>query len=286
MKSDVDRRDALAAISAIGIAAILSTRQSYGNSREPMPPYNVQTISSRHGLTIYLPEKAEPSPGILLLHGSEGGWNGWIHNQAIYFAMQGFLAFPVPYSRGGNPWHAGDILNWELNTTATDLAELKAHPQVMGRKVGLYGVSRGSEHALLLASLMARDGMPGLPDAVAAHAPSDTVVPAFVGNDWLPGKRPRRAQDQPAWLWKGSTSGLAPGDAIEIERYSGPLFISHGEADDVWPVERSRRLEARLKAAGRNPEIHYYASEGHGFRAETANLQRQRLADFFTRHLA
>src|SRR5580704_17661402 len=49
---------------------------------------------------------------------------------------------------------------------------LCAH-ELSGDKIGLYGVSRGAEHALLLASLMARDGVAGLPDAIAVHTPPD-----------------------------------------------------------------------------------------------------------------
>jgi dienelactone hydrolase len=126
----------------------------------------------------------------------------------------------------------------------------------------------------------------GLPDAVAGHSPSDTIVGAFISASWKPRDREVWDPSKRAWRWRGSSEGLTPTTPIEIERYAGPLFISHGEADDVWTVECTRRLEARLKAAGRNPEIHYYPGEGHGFRAETANLQRDRLSAFFARHLA
>lgn len=61
-----------------------------------------------------------------------------------------------------------------------------------------------------------------------------------------------------AWCWRGTSKQLLPGSPIEIERYRGALFLSHGEKDDVWSVNRTKRLEKRLRDAGRRPEVHYY----------------------------
>jgi len=74
---------------------------------------------------------------------------------------------------------------------------------------------------------------------------------------------------------------LLPTAPIEIERYVGPLFLSHGEADQVWTVACTRRLEARLRSAGRSPEVHYYPNEDHAFHPEAFNVQNARLIDFF-----
>lgn len=281
----MDRRNFLISSSCAAMAAFTSPITAQSQSGKAAPLYNVLTKRGPNGHTIYVPEKPEPSPAILLLHGSEGRWSGWVNNQAMVFAMRGFVALSFPYGTGGNPWHASDILNVDLEKTAEALAALRNDPHVAGRRIGLYGSSRGAEHALLLTSLMARDKVEGLPDAVAVHSPSDTIVGAFIGASWKPKDREVWDPSKRAWRWRGSSDGLTPTTPIEIERYSGPLFISHGEADDVWTVECTRRLEARLKSAGRNPEIHYYPGEGHGFKAETANLQRQRLTEFFSRHL-
>lgn len=132
---------------------------------------------------------------------------------------------------------------------------------------------------------MARDGVSSLPDAVAAHSPSDTVVGAFIGASFRPGGGKVWDPSRRAWKWRGSSEDLKPTTPIEIKRYSGPVFISHGEADDVWSVECTRRLEARLKAANRNPEVYYYPGEGHGFRPDTRNIQNERLVKFFRRAL-
>jgi dipeptidyl aminopeptidase/acylaminoacyl peptidase len=73
---------------------------------------------------------------------------------------------------------------------------------------------------------------------------------------------------------------------IEIERFDGPLFLSHGTRDATWSVEMTRRLWERLKQHGRTPEVHLYEEEGHGFSSDAENQQHERLIDFFTRHLS
>ena len=70
-----------------------------------------------------------------------------------------------------------------------------------------------------------------------------------------------------------------PRAPIEIERYDGPLFISHGEASGP------SRVESRLRAAGRAPEVHIYKGEGHRLRPETERMHYLRVVDFFGRAL-
>lgn len=237
--------------------------------------------------TGYSPPGDGPFPSILILHGSEGGWSGWSHRNAVLLAANGYLAYPFSYSRSGSLWYAGDIIDIPLDQTEAAIAELRGHGLSNGR-IGLFGVSRGAEHALLLTALMARDGVARLPDAVAVHSPSDVVCGGFEANIMRPWTDPKRAIWDPArlsWTWRGTAEGLMPAMPIEIERYEGPLLISHGVDDKVWTVECSRRLEARLRTAGREPEVYYYEGENHGLQPEAENLNYTRLLSFFARHL-
>jgi dipeptidyl aminopeptidase/acylaminoacyl peptidase len=244
--------------------------------------YDVELRPALKGAFLHVPIGQERSPGLLLLHGSEGRFSGWMVWKALALAMKGFVTLAYPYGRGGNSWHAGDIHDVDLDETAEALRWLREHPTVSG-KVGLYGHSRGAEHAILLVSLMARDGPGDLPDAVAVHSPSDTIVGAFIagffhpkeGDTWDPSKR--------AWRWRGSSEELTPTTPIELERYAGPIFLSHGEKDQVWTVECTRRLEALLRASGRDPEVHYYPGEGHMLSPDSQ--KNELLVSFFRRHL-
>jgi dipeptidyl aminopeptidase/acylaminoacyl peptidase len=132
---------------------------------------------------------------------------------------------------------------------------------------------------------MVRDALADLPDAVAAHSPSDTIAGAFIASNWRPKERETWDPSKRAWRWRGSSEAMTPTTPIELERYSGPIFLSHGEDDRVWSVECTRRLEIRLRSSGRDPEVYYYPGEGHGFKCESRNAAQARLIAFFSKHL-
>ncbi|MEO1066757.1 MAG: alpha/beta hydrolase [Pseudomonadota bacterium] len=245
-----------------------------------------------HGLAnfghIYAPAGDGPFPMLLILHGSEGGWSGWSARTATFFAAHGFAAYYHAYSKGGNLWNAGEIRDIPLDNTVDAITTLKTHPLSNG-KIGIYGISRGGEHALLLTSLMARDAVHPLPDAVATHSAPSVICGAFDAKRWRdrgdPGWQVWRPQDR-AWTWKGSSEDLTPTILIEIERYSGPLFLSHGTHDSTWDVSMLDNLEERLLKAGRSPEIHRYKGQGHGpFAAKDVNAHHLNLLSFFSKHL-
>lgn len=79
---------------------------------------------------------------------------------------------------------------------------------------------------------------------------------------------------------------MRPSDPIEIERYEGPLKISHGTDDKVWTVDCTRRIDRRLSAAGRSAEIVYHDGEGHWFSPEEENKHIEQTCRFFHRTLA
>jgi dienelactone hydrolase len=87
-----------------------------------------------------------------------------------------------------------------------------------------------------------------------------------------------------AWCWRGTSKQLLPGSPIEIERYGGPLFLSRGEKDDVWSVNRTKRLEKRLRDAGRRPEVHYHPEQTHRLTPEGRKVHQTRLVAFFRRY--
>jgi pimeloyl-ACP methyl ester carboxylesterase len=242
---------------------------------------------ARFGLG-YSPPGDGPFPAILFLHGSEGKWSGWSYRNAALLAPHGFLAVPFGYSNGGNSWNAGDIIDVPLDRTAEAMAALRAS-NLSGDRIGVYGASRGAEHALLLASLMARDGVAGLPDAIAVHSAADVICGAFNARSWRDSGDPGWQPWDPAKrtsTWRGSSDDLLPTTAIEIERFEGPLFLSHGTEDAVWSVDMTRRLWDRLKRHGRTPDVHFYEGGGHGFGSDSENQHYELLIDFFVRHLS
>jgi len=85
--------------------------------------------------TVYGPGDKECHPGILLLHGSEGGFSGWSHRDSILLAAHGFITYLHAYSIGGNFWNAGSIREIALERTIDALAALSTG--VAGRWVSM-----------------------------------------------------------------------------------------------------------------------------------------------------
>ncbi|WP_244492378.1 S9 family peptidase [Aureimonas sp. AU12] len=224
----------------------------------------------------------------MLFHGSEGAWAGWSDQTAALLTAHGFLALPFRYATGGNPWHAGRIVDVPLDRSVKALVTLRGHPLSSGR-VGLYGVSRGAEHALLLTALMARDAVDGLPDAVAAHAAPDVICGGFDAAGERDADDPNWRSWDPAhraWTWRGSSDDLLPTMPIEIERYEGPLLLTHGTMDAMWTVAMTRRLEERLRRHGRRPEVRYDEGDDHcPIGAAAENRHNERLVEFLWRAL-
>jgi len=237
--------------------------------------------------TTYSPGGQGPFPAILVLHGSEGGLSGWSHCIAMLLASHGFLAYPHAYSRGGNVWNAGSIKDVPVDHTADALNALRSFDYTSGQ-VGVYGVSRGGEHALLLASLLASENSPDQPNALATHSASDVICGAFHAKNFRDSGDPGWQEWDPAeraWTWKGESENLKPTTPIGIELYQGPLFLSHGTKDKVWSVEMAKRLERKLKHREAHLEVHYYEGEDHNCRTEADNKHHELLIQFFTRFL-
>jgi hypothetical protein len=173
------------------------------------------------------------SQKLIRKYGLVGSWSGCNYWTAAILAAHSFLAIPFGYSKRGNGWNACNIIDIPLDRNAETLAALRAFG-LSGNKIGLYGVSRGAEHALLLTSLMARDGVAGLLDAVAVHTPPDVICGAFNAkmrrDSGDPGWQPWDPENR-AWTWRGSSDQLLPTTPIEIERFDGWLFLSYGTGD-------------------------------------------------------
>lgn len=237
--------------------------------------------------TTYGPPGEGPFPGVVVLHGSEGGMSGWSHRTAAILAASGVLSHPHAYSVGGNGWNAGSIRDVELYRTVEALRALRASEPCNGT-TGIYGISRGGEHALMVATLMARDGESDGPDCVAVHAAADVVCGAFDARPWRdPGDPGWRAWDpsERAWTWKGRSDDILPTTTIEVERYRGPLFASCGADDRVWSAEMTTRMAARREDHGLATEVHLFPFEGHTLRSAAENEQLSRLVAFLRAHL-
>jgi pimeloyl-ACP methyl ester carboxylesterase len=234
---------------------------------------------------IYWPGHNTPRGGVVCLHGSEGGFGGWNDLNCTMFAANGFVALSHNYTQIARSFTRPDIDDVPLDQTEAALMALRKELAPYRCGIGLFGVSRGAEHALLLTQLLTEDGCATLPDAVAVHSPPDAAWPAFIVSDFQMGKPWAGDRQRPSWSWRGGHERSRPGSLLGVTPLPCPVFISQGTNDKVWGDRMARRLVERMAKAGRPPEAHFFEGEDHTFQAEAANREWCLMVDFFSRHL-
>jgi dipeptidyl aminopeptidase/acylaminoacyl peptidase len=239
---------------------------------------------------LYVP-KQPAKGGVLLLHGSEGGGFGVHDRQAQMLAAHGFVTFAFTWCGSAQdpmPGVPGEIVNIDLGRTMAAFRWLKNRPELVGKRVALWGVSRGAEQALILAAMSAEHPEIPKPDAVAVLAASDTIVAGYSWSWFAQGGlwATIRLWSGHARAWHWQDRDVGPIDSpITIERYDGPVLLAHGNEDSLWPVTRSHRLEERLRAAHRPVETQYLPHEEHVLSIHGQHVHREKLVEFFERTL-
>lgn len=268
-----------------------STQTTMG-SHGAEPPAGVQRIDVREGGLygeLYLPEKLRGRiPAVILLDGSNGGLDG-VSTLAPEFAKQGIAALALAYfAEQGLPPTMESI---PLEYFDQAIAHLRARPDINGRKIGLFGVSKGAEASLLVASRNA------LVRAVVAVAPTHVMWRGLNWDDaanskaaWTVAGKPLPyvAPDLSLYDPAGSqvpmfTAALSratlPADVfIPVENIRGPVLLISGGDDRVWPSPlMATELVKRLKQAGFAHDIDnvvYPGVDHYVFVADTDALKR------------
>ncbi|MEL6206162.1 MAG: prolyl oligopeptidase family serine peptidase [Pseudomonadota bacterium] len=224
---------------------------------------------------VYGPEAGTDLPGIVLLHGAEGPGAGWSHRFAAILAAHGFLALPVSYG-AGSVLRAGLIDQVPIDAFTRAGEALLAHSRCAA--VGVFGWSKGSEAALLLAALD-----PGPFRAFAVHAPFASVTGAFDPETFLSsGTIDRDPCSRPCWIWPGHEDALIPGRPIPIERATLPLFISSGTRDDIAAHSEALQLAERAR---RSVDLFVAHGQGHALSMGFEPTLWASLFPFFRTHL-
>ena len=246
----------------------------------------IRLSASSNREVIYWPGKEAPRGGIVCLHGSEGGFAGWNDLTCAMLAANGFVALAHNYTQNARWLTHPDIDDVPLDHTEVALRALRTELIPYGRGVGLFGASRGAEHALLLAQLLMEDRSPDCPDAIAVHSPPDEVWPAFIVADFQTGEPWAGDRNRPPWSWRGDHERTRPGTLLGTALAAYPIFIAQGTKDGVWGDGMARSLVTRLTEAGRPPEAHFFEGEDHTFRVEARNRELDLIVRFFSEHLS
>jgi dienelactone hydrolase len=237
-----------AAIEGAGGSAPRRVRRSFSGDA-------VRQIDVREeGLVARLFEPADPGPhpAVLVVGGSGGGLQ-WSAETAALLASRGFVALALAYF--GLPGLPATLDRIPLEYFGKALYWVKERLRVKVAGIGVVGVSRGGELALLLGATY-----PEL-RAVVAYVPSGVAWSAFpatghgawtwhgrelpfVGNmppeefAQLLAQAGVRADTPAAFELCLRDASVVEAATIPVERTNGPVLIVTGQADGLWPCER------------------------------------------------
>jgi uncharacterized protein len=225
--------------------------------------------------TWYPPASGKRGPVLLVLGGSEGGERG-SQRVAAAFARQGYGVLALAWFKApGLPEQLQEI---PLEYFGRAITWLQHQPLADPDRIGLYGISKGGEAALLLASTR-----PEI-KAVIAAVPSSVVWQGINQANYMDVKSSFSLNGKPVAylpydssqpftsvldLYQRSLATLAAHQdaVIPVERIHGPMLLLSGKADALWPSSAmSDQVIARLDAKGfRYPHSHIaYPDAGHG----------------------
>jgi dienelactone hydrolase len=234
-----------------------------------------------------------PFPALIVLGGSEGG-DALARRFAPAFVEQGYAVLGLPYyspdwsGRGSQfPQLPAAFFNIPVETVGNARDWLCRRSDVRCDAMGVYGVSKGAELALLAGSLI--DGF----QAIVAIVPSDVVW-----EGWGPGAEPGggssfswRGEPLPFVPYVGMNEELAkfsdraarprlrlPHDRgrhgapdravrarIAVERIDEPVLVAGGDADQTWNSgEMAQAVAERRAEAGLKTVALIFTDAGHG----------------------
>jgi dienelactone hydrolase len=229
---------------------------------------------------MFEPDQSGPHRVVLVVGGSNGGL-AWSQEMAALLASHGYAAFALAYFAMEGLPPTLDRIPLEYFGTALDW--LSEQTTVAANKIGVVGLSRGGELALLLGATYPEIR------AVVAYVPSGILWPAYPESGhgaWtLCGEEIPYAKTLTYEQWdKALAAGSArPGSfdwyliplkdaayatqaSIRVEKINGPVLTITGTDDKIWPsTELTEFAVERLKRRGFAHRVEHlvYAGAGH-----------------------
>lgn len=229
---------------------------------------------------IFEPAQPGPHPAVLVVGGSNGGL-AWSQEMAALLASHGYVALALAYFAAEGLPPTLDRIPLEYFGTALDW--LSAQTSVASNHIGVVGVSRGGELALLLGSTYPQIR------TVVAYVPSGILWPSYPESGH--GAWTQSGQEIPyarTLTFEQWDKALAAGDArqdsfdwysiplrdaayakrasIQVEKINGPVLMITGIDDKLWPsTELTECAVQRFKQQGFRHRVEHlaYAGAGH-----------------------
>ncbi|MFM9828890.1 MAG: acyl-CoA thioester hydrolase/BAAT C-terminal domain-containing protein [Sphingomonas sp.] len=241
-------------------------------------------------------------PTILLLHGSEGGGQASARALATRFAGQGYAAFALNYFA----WDFNNLQgvpNIHVNQPIELIDQVRGwlvqQPEVDGRRMALYGQSKGAEYAEVAAvrypwvkAVVACVGTDSVWEGYGigdgrARQPAGFVPPAQISSwSWLGEPLPYiKLQPWVEGKWfdnkaryeagRAADPAGAAAAAIPLEQSAAKFLLLGSLRDEVWASgAMTQRLAVRLRRNGKAAQVatRVFAKAGHQICGSGADL--------------
>jgi dienelactone hydrolase len=248
--------------------------------------YTIERVAYKNLVAnLYRPTTPHPVPAVIAFGGSEGGLSTG-NSSGEMLAPNCIAVLGLAYFKETGLPPTLDQIPLEYFIDAIDYVSRAQN--VDAARIGIVSGSRGSEAALLVASMDARIksvvvatpsevAWSGRTTATSAWTYHGTDIPALSLDDAesLPQlKRFDNALDN---------IGNWPKYRIPVERINGPIFLISAENDQVWPSRRmSEDIVKYLRLQNFRFQVRHDAyPTGHGFNAELAPKIKQSVVDRF-----
>lgn len=217
-------------------------------------------------LDLHRPAGKGRAPVLVFLHG--GGWargerpESWTRFRR--FVEAGYAVVSVQYRLTGTAQAPAAVQ--DARCAMAWVAREAGRHQLDPRRVVVMGSSAGAHLALLAGMLGDRSDI-DLP--ACGPVPSAAAIVDFYGpTDLRPESLGRwNSPSVTKWIGEGpDAAALAArmSPVTLVRKGQPPVFIVHGDADDVVPIQSSRLLKAALDRAGVPSEFRVVPGGGHG----------------------
>ena len=251
-------------------------------------------------MDVFLPKQRNrtPTPAVLWIHG--GGWergdkNG--NSGAVLLAKEGFVTASLFYRLSGDWPFPADIEDCEcaVRYLRANAAKYGIDPD----RIGVAGASAGGHLAELVATAPASAGLEGnggwqnvsssVQAAAAYYGASDFTVGAMqfqhhTGKVII--KLFRGTEKEKPQLYRQASP------IFYVSKDSPPLFLAHGEEDDLVPFEQSVHMADAYRTLGRPVDFIAVKNAGHDFEqvgaspvAPSVDEIHRKTIEFFKRYL-
>ncbi|MEK6230797.1 MAG: alpha/beta hydrolase [Luteolibacter sp.] len=223
---------------------------------------------------LYIPSSTQkPTPAVLLVHG--GGWNGKERRSdmsaiAKTLAKRGYFVMNATYRL---------TPDWKFPAQTDDLGAALRYMQknektlsIDTSRIATFGYSAGGH----LAALIGLDPDNGVKAIVAGGAPADLRF-------WPDGKLTGLLLGGPL---KGNEAIYRKASPVSyVRKDSPPVFIYHGTADDLVPVEHPKAFIGALQAKGVPHETYWIKGRSHIFAHLFSAAAIPKAIDFLDKNL-